>query len=140
MNEKGEFVLKNLKLALAILGIVTFGALRAAAKDPLQVAPAFYKLQLENDRVRVLEATVKPGELIPFHSHPDYTVYVVEGGMARFFSAPNDTGVVVELKTGASQWSNAETHSAKNVGTTTLRILITELKEPKPAMKKDDKK
>ncbi len=108
----------------------------AFAQDPVKVSSTVYKQVLDNERVRVLEVTVKPGEATAFHSHPDYSVYVIEGGMVRFFSSPADTGVAVELKTGSSSWHNAELHSAKNVGTTTLRVLVTELKEPKPEVTK----
>jgi len=112
----------------------------ALAQDPVKVAPAVYKPLLENERVRVLEVTVKPGETTSLHSHPDYSAYVIAGGMVRFFSSTADTGVVVELKTDMARWHDAEVHSAKNVGTTTIRVLVTELKEPKPAMMKEEGK
>jgi len=131
---------KYLKTASALAIAAAIFALVAFAQDPVKVAPTAYKTLLDNERVRVLDVSVKPGETIPFHSHPDYSLYVIEGGLARFFSSPADTGVAVELKTGSVGWHNAEVHSAKNVGTTTIRVLATELKEPKPEiMKKEGK-
>src|SRR5687768_15294288 len=38
--------------------------------DPVAVSPAHYRLVLENDRVRVLEMTLKAGEIDEEHSHP----------------------------------------------------------------------
>jgi quercetin dioxygenase-like cupin family protein len=123
-----------LAMAAAIFASLSF------AQDAVKVAPTVYKLLLDNERVRVLEVTVKPGETTPLHSHPDYSVYAIDGGMVRFFSSAADTGVVVELKTGNASWHNAEVHSAKNVGTTTIRVVVTELKEPKPEMMKKESK
>jgi len=131
---------KYLKTASVLSIAVAIYATLAFAQDPVTVSPTIYKTHLDNERVRVLEVTVKPGEATAFHSHPDYTVYVIEGGMVRFFSTPADTGVAVELKTGSVSWHGAEVHSGKNVGTTTLRILVTELKEPKPEMIKKESK
>jgi quercetin dioxygenase-like cupin family protein len=123
-----------LAMAAAIFASLVF------AQDPVKVAPTAYKPLLDNERVRVLYVTVKPGETIPFHSHPDYSLYIIEGGLVRFSSAPADTGVAVELIAGNAFWHNAEVHSAKNVGTTTVRVLATELKEPKPEMIKKEGK
>ena len=131
---------KYLKTASVLAIAAAIYATLAFAQDPVTVSPTNYKKVLENERVRVLEVTVKPGEATAFHSHPGYSIYVIEGGMVRFFSAPADTGVAVELKTGNSSWHDAETHSAKNVGTTTVRVLVTELKEPKPEMIKKESK
>ena len=50
---------------------------RASAQDPVKVAPKQYKAIFNNDRVRVLEVTIKPGEKSPMHSHPDYLVYAM---------------------------------------------------------------
>ena len=90
---------KYLKTASVLAIAAAIYATLAFAQDPVTVSPTNYKKVLDNERVRVLDVTVKPGETIPFHSHPDYSLYVIEGGLARFFSSPADTGVAVELKT-----------------------------------------
>ena len=45
--------------------------------DVLKVASKAYKLVLENDRVRVMEMTLRPGDKAPMHNHPNdaYRVY-----------------------------------------------------------------
>ena len=87
---------KYLKTACVVAIAAAIFASLAFAQDAVKIAPTVYKPLLDNERVRVLEATVKPGETVPFHSHPDYSAYFIEGGLARFFSSPADTGVVVE--------------------------------------------
>jgi quercetin dioxygenase-like cupin family protein len=110
----------------AVLG---FKATLVRADDPLQVAPTMYKLLFENNRTRVMEVTFKAGEKIAKHSHPDHMVYVVEGGKLKI-SKPDGTSGDNDLKQGQVVWIPAETHWAENTGATTVRLLVTELKEP----------
>ena len=41
------------------------------ALDPARVAPHIYRVKFENESVRVLDVTVRNGELPPLHRHPD---------------------------------------------------------------------
>jgi hypothetical protein len=44
------------------------------ADDPVKVAPRHYKVEFENERVRVLRITYGPGEKSPMHGHPEAIV------------------------------------------------------------------
>ena len=116
------------------LGFV-FGAMMflltaaAMAQDPLTVGPDIYRLLFENERVRAMEVKFNPGDSIGVHSHPDHLVYVLDPGTLRI-SHPDGSFMDVEGKAGDVFWMNAETHSAVNTGTTTMRLLVVELKEP----------
>ena len=113
-----------------VLGIMVFlGAVTVKAQDPLTVGPDIYKLLFENERVRAMEVKFNPGDSIGAHSHPDHFVYVIDPGMIRI-SHPDGSFMDVEGKAGDVFWMNAETHSAVNTGTTTMRLLVVELKEP----------
>ncbi len=50
----------------------------AKAQDPAVVNSRTIKVRLENDRIRVLEATLPPGVKEEVHSHPAYVIYVLE--------------------------------------------------------------
>lgn len=104
---------------------------RAVAQDPLAVAPEMYRLLFENERVRVMEVTFKPGQKIAPHSHPDHYVYVAEGGKLRL-SKPDVDPAEIEVKPGDVVWIAAEKHWAENIGTTQVRLIVNELKA-KPA-------
>lgn len=104
---------------------------RVIAQDPLAVAPEMYRLVFENERVRVMEVTFKPGQKIAPHSHPDHYVYVAEGGKLRLFK-PDADPADIELKAGDVVWIGAEKHWAENIGTTNVRLIVNELKG-KPA-------
>ena len=97
------------------------------AADPVQVASNVYTTLFENDRVRLLDVRLAPGDSSAMHGHPDYVVYTLGEGKVRF-SSPSGETEEVELPTSAAMWRDAEEHSAENVGATEVRALLFELK------------
>ena len=122
MNKKRIVIIST--FAILLLARVSFAA------DPLAVAPDMYKLQFENDRVRVMQVIFQPGQRIAEHSHPDHFVYVLDGGTLQI-SKPDGSVSDANVKPGDVIWIDAETHWAVNTGTSVVRLLVTELKEPK---------
>lgn len=121
------------RMLVLVLGLCLITKL-SLALDPLEVAgPENYKLDFENERVRVMEVFFKPGDKIATHSHPDHFVYVLEGGKL-VLSYPDGTTKDFEGKAGDVVWIPAETHAAENVGSTQFRGLVVELKESKSQM------
>lgn len=96
-------------------------------QDPLVVNSTSIKLKLENARVRVLEATLKPGDKEATHSHPAYVIYVIQGGKIRNYAADGKI-TETEFKTGDVIYRDPLTHSAENIGKTTVRLELVELK------------
>jgi len=96
-------------------------------QDAAKVNAKYINVKLDNARVRVFESTLKPGEKEALHSHPASIIYVIEGGKFRNHTAD---GAVSEgeLKTGDVQYREPLTHWAENIGTTTSRLVIVELK------------
>ena len=97
------------------------------AKDAAEAAPNVYTVLFENERVRLLEARVKPGDGSPMHGHPNYLVYTLEEGTVTFTAASGESADV-ELKAGQAMWREAEEHSARNNGSKDLVALLFELK------------
>ena len=98
------------------------------AQDPLVVNSKTIALKFENARVRVLEATLKPGEKEKTHSHPAYVIYVIAGGKVRTHGVDGSV-TEAEFKTGDVIYREPVTHWAENVGDTTIRLELVELKE-----------
>jgi len=97
-------------------------------QDPLVVNPNSIALKLENSRVRVLEATLKPGAKEKMHSHPAYVIYVIAGGKYRNH-AEDGTVTDREFKTGDVIYREPIAHHwAENTGDTTIRLELVELK------------
>ena len=112
---------------LVIIGFVRGDASVSNVQDPAVVNANTIAVKLDNARVRVLNATLKPGEKENLHSHPAYVVYVIEGGKLRNHM-PDGRVVEAEFKPGDVFYSEPLTHWAENIGTTTLRFVVVELK------------
>lgn len=99
------------------------------AQDPLQVAPAHYKLVFENEQVRVLEGRDLPGERIPMHAHPD-TLMVVVAPFKRRLVLANGKTIAVDMKAGDTRWMPAQSHAGENIGDTETWAIFIEFKQP----------
>ena len=51
--------------------------------DAMVAAPEHHELLLENQRVRVLDSRIKPGEIVPVHTHRWASVLVAQQFRAR---------------------------------------------------------
>src|SRR5437660_7342781 len=107
---------------------------RVSAKDPAVVNSKTIKVKFENDRVRVLEATLPPGAKEQVHSHPAYVIYVLEGGRYRNYASDGKI-TEGELKSGEVLFREPLTHAAENIGDKPLHIILVELKGESPAGK-----
>lgn len=89
------------------------------------------KTLLDNDQVRIYEATMASGAKTWEHSPPaDEASYILSGGKVKI-TLPDGTARTQELKAGEAMWnSTPETHVAENLGDTEIRLLTIELKEP----------
>ncbi len=116
-----------LMFVLLVTGLVRGDASVTRVQDPLIVNAKTIALKLENSRVRVLEATLKPGDKEQTHSHPAYVIYVIAGGKFRNH-AQDGTVTDGEFKTGDVIYREPVTHWAENIGDTTIRLELVELK------------
>lgn len=96
-------------------------------QDAAKVNAKYITVKLDNSRVRVYEVTVKPGEKEAVHSHPASVFYVLEGGKVRNH-APDGTTAEAELRAGDVLYRDPLTHWAENIGNTTVRLVLVELK------------
>src|SRR5688572_19076005 len=124
------------KLLLAGLGSLA-GQLaldEAHAQDAAKVMPRSYRVALENDKLRVLEFTGRPGMGIcgeSMHSHPAHLTIVLADFQGKV-TTPDGKTAARSRKLGDVFWSEAETHKVENTGSSTSRVLIVELKSPPP--------
>jgi quercetin dioxygenase-like cupin family protein len=109
-----------------LLSILLFRGV-VTAQDPAVVNASTIHVKLENNRVRVLEAILKPGDQEQLHSHPAYVIYVIAGGKTRSHM-PDGKAREQELKTGDVIYRDPLTHWAENIGTTTIHLILVELK------------
>ena len=116
-----------LTFVLLATALVRGDATVMGGQDVLAVNPKSIVLKFENPRVRVLEATLKPGLKEQTHSHPAYVIYVIAGGKVRSHGADGSV-TETEFKTGDVIYRDPLTHWAENIGKTTIRLELVELK------------
>ncbi len=132
-TSRENLYLNKLKTKKIISVSVFFGLLLILstggyAQDPVKAASNVYKkVLLDNEQVRVLQVEFAPGEVAAWHQHPNHVIYVLAGGKVEITDKGKPANVN-EMKTGDTMYMPAVTHMAKNVGTTTVKLLVTELK------------
>ena len=95
--------------------------------DAVAVAPHMYRVVLENDRVRVLEARAKPGDRADMHSHPAGVAITIAGAQVRVTLGDGES-TEVEFKPNEVRYMEPIEHAGEVVGPGELRMLIIELK------------
>ena len=127
-REKGFLVTMRLIISavIATFAFITWTA-PVSAQDPAVVNAKTIKVRFENEKVRVLEAELPPGVKEQVHSHPAYVIYVLAGGKYRNYASDGKT-TEGELKTGDVVYREPLTHASENIGTTTMHLILVEMK------------
>ena len=101
-----------------------------ASRGVTKISPDLYKQLADTLNVRVLQGTYKPGDSSIMHAHPDFALYVLEGGTVEL-TAEDGNKQNIEFKKDMAVVLPAATHSAKNIGKTTLRLVVVEVNRPR---------
>lgn len=125
----------TLAAGLAVLGTAALlaGAV-ASAQDAAEVDAKHYKVEFENDQVRVLHIAYGPHEKSVMHSHPDGVVVFLNDLQGRF-TMPGGETRDMEAKAGTVQWMEASVHQPENLGDAPFEVIQIELKTPSAAEK-----
>jgi hypothetical protein len=81
---------------------------------------------LQNDRVRVAEMRVQPGDRGKMVERPDRVQYVIKGGMIREHF-PDGQSEEYELKTGTAKWMQKSMSSMENIGESEVAFVTIRL-------------
>ncbi len=100
------------------------------AMDPIKVEAAFAKVLADTLNVKLYEVTLNPGDSVGLHTHPDNAVYVIEGGTGEI-KLKDGSVQAVEFKKGMGLIGGSVTHSGKNTGTTTIKLLVADIYRPR---------
>jgi quercetin dioxygenase-like cupin family protein len=96
--------------------------------DALKASPENFKLLLENDHVRVLEYSLKPGSKDRTHTHPPKSSYIVTGGKIKVYRENGESEIFDEEAGTASWMDKVGKHYVENIGATEIKIILTEVK------------
>jgi quercetin dioxygenase-like cupin family protein len=103
--------------------------------DALVAAPGHHTLLLENERIRVLETHIPPGDTTPIHTHRWPSVYYITS-WSQFLRTDDKGWVIVGSRKVESLaepptvlWSEAlPPHALQNVGDADIRLVSVEPK------------
>ena len=95
--------------------------------DPTTVDSNHYKVEFENDRVRVLRIRYGPGEKSEMHGHPA-SVGVFLTDLDGQFTLPDGSTEEIQAKAGEAAWFEAVEHLPENLSDQPLEAILIELK------------
>jgi quercetin dioxygenase-like cupin family protein len=99
------------------------------AQDPVKVDSKHYKLEFENDDVRVLRITYGPHEKSTMHEHPNAVAVFLTDAKGKF-TLPDGSTQAPDMKKGTSMFTPAGKHLPENTGDQPFELLLVELKKP----------
>lgn len=97
------------------------------AGDPVHVDAKRYKVEGENDRVRVVRAKYGPHEKSVMHGHPSLVAVFLTDGRGRF-TFPDGRAEERSWKAGESMIMPAEEHLPENLSNGPMEVVLIELK------------
>ena len=98
------------------------------AKDPVKLDPKHYKVEFENDKVRVLRISYGPREKSIMHEHPDAVAVFLADSRAKF-TYPDRKTEEFDMKAGQTMWFPAVEHLPENTSDKPLELIFIELKK-----------
>lgn len=110
-----------------ILLVVCLAASPALAQDPVKVDPNHYKVEFENDQVRVLRVTYGPHEKSVMHEHPASVAIFLTDESVKF-TLPDGKTQETTSKTGQVLTTEAGKHLPENLLAKPMALILVELK------------
>jgi hypothetical protein len=97
--------------------------------DPLKVAPKNYKLEFENDQVRVIRVHIGPHQSVPMHDHTvnRATVFLTDQNILGTDAAGK--AQTTQHKAGDGVWGTPITHKEQNQNDSPFEAIMIEIKD-----------
>ncbi len=123
--------MKNFPLLIMSILLSTFALIfateRATAQDPVKVDSKHYKVEFENDQVRVLRVVYGPHEKSVMHEHPD-SIDIFLTDLYVKFTLPDGKTEEMRAKAGETRWAPGGKHLPENLSDQPLEVILVELK------------
>jgi quercetin dioxygenase-like cupin family protein len=96
--------------------------------DPVEVDPKHYKVELENDQVRVVRASYGPGERSVMHAHRAMITVSLTARDLKF-TLPDGRTQHILGRAGEVVWYDAHEHLPENLSASPYEAVLIELKD-----------
>jgi len=120
---------QSLSILTVLLAVILLTG-NSIAQDAAKVDPKHYKVEFENDQVRVLRITYGPHEKSVMHSHPEGMVIFLSDAKGKF-TLPDGTTQENTWKAGDVSWVPASSHQPENLGNKSFSLIQVEMKAKK---------
>src|SRR5437879_709622 len=95
--------------------------------DPVKVDPKHYKVEFQNDQVRVVRVKFGPHESAPMHEHQlNRVVVYLRDQNVKMTTSDGKTDMAVH-KAGEASWGEAVKHKEENQNDTPFEAIVVEL-------------
>lgn len=101
-----------------------------AAKDGMLIAPELTRKLADTLGLKMYELTIKPGDSLGLHAHPDHAVYVLEGGKAAIYFEGSGRQEM-DFKPGFAMITGPSADYGRNIGKTTIRMIVIDIYRPR---------
>lgn len=101
----------------------------SAKLDPTVIDPKHYRVEFENDQVRVIRAHMGPHESVPMHEHTLNRVTVFLTDQNILATTPDGKTQTAQHKAGDAIWSTPVTHKEENLNDKPFEVLAVEIKQ-----------
>ena len=116
-----------LSIFIALFAVIILSGY-SFAQDAVKVDPKHYKVEFENDQVRVLRITYASGEQGVMHSHPEGVVIFLSDAIGKL-THPDGKTDTLDVKKGFVTWAPATTHQGENIGAKPFEVIQVEMKD-----------
>ncbi len=122
------------RLVMSMVLILSYAATAPAQQtsgakaDPVKVDSKHYKVEFENDRVRVLRVSYDAGDKSVMHYNPDSVIVSLTGDKTRM-TTPDGKSREASARPGEVIWSPAGSRLPQNVSDKRDEVIIVELKD-----------
>jgi quercetin dioxygenase-like cupin family protein len=99
------------------------------ALDPPKIDPKHYKIEFENDQVRVLRVKFPPHQGAPLHEHQLNRVVVYLSDQNTRITAADGKVEMASHKAGEASWGGPAKHKEDNMAETPFEAIVVELKD-----------
>jgi uncharacterized RmlC-like cupin family protein len=101
---------------------------RKAGADPVKADPKHYKVEFENEKVRVLRVRYGPNEKSEMHSHPNsISIFLTDVDRSRH-TLPDGNSDEISAKAGEVMYMEAWEHNPENLSGKPFEVIVVELK------------